>query len=556
VLENGQTIHDFIRRLRRSRKSAKQITETLIAAGYSEDLAAGLVDATLAEVAREKEPTQRPAVAQNQILVNGTWEQFKAAVLPVLSDASRRDSLFLLAGETRPVRLSPEGKIRRLGGDDLVFAVGRGPLDHGFQYVREGKSIEPVGVPVGLIKTLCARPEEFLARVDSIVRSPAAVQPGFALPSPGLDEAARTFGAFTPREVPELRPAEALGIIRDLVSEFSFRTPADFADWLAEPLSLILKDALPGMRIPAFRHRAPQAESGKTLLALVGLAAREPADSSVVFPASGSEGVPEVEKRIVAALRDRPSGLLLDNFDGWTTSDLYEALLTQGSASIRPLGTSETIHISRVPIFIVTQNPPPGGFRASTLRREAWVTLEPRAPLASRAFKRPNLEAELRENTGGLRHRFQDALVALVDNWQFLGCPPFSGPPLNGFNEWSSTIGGIIETAGVEGFLSNRAFMFQHLDAEYETRAALLETLLELFEGREFRGYDCCMQTTAFEAAFRQRGLELSDAVPETTAKAWGRVLSRLVGATGFRALLRSRQNRDKVNVYEVGHAE
>jgi hypothetical protein len=131
-----------------------------------------------------------------------------------------------------------------------------------------------------------------------------------------------------------------------------------------------------------------------------------------------------------------------------------------------------------------------------------------------------------------------------VDNWQFLGCPPFSGPPLNGFNEWSSTIGGIIETAGVEGFLSNRAFMFQHLDAEYETRAALLETLLELFEGREFRGYDCCMQTTAFEAAFRQRGLELSDVVPETTAKAWGRVLSRLVGATGFRAVLRSGKNR------------
>ncbi len=68
--------------------------------------------------------------------------------MPVLSGASRKDALFLLEGETRPVRISPEGKIRRLGGDDLVFAVGRGPLDHGFQYVREGKSIEPSGFPL------------------------------------------------------------------------------------------------------------------------------------------------------------------------------------------------------------------------------------------------------------------------------------------------------------------------------------------------------------------------------------------------------------------------
>jgi len=556
---NGQNAEQFIRQLHKSRRSPKTIISMLVAAGYSEDLAAALVVKTLAESAPEK-PAQKPPAPEpsaSEIVCNGDWKPFKDKILPILQNMTRRELLFLLEGEPRPVQLSQEGTIHRFKADELVYRVGRLPLDCGNQYVRlTAKSVESAPIPERLVKTLLARPEEIFAPVQHIVRSAAALQPGLYLPAPGLHEDTRTFGAFEPREVPPMKLTEALAFIRELVSEFEFRTPADFADWLAEPLSLLLKDALPGVRFPAFRHRAPQAESGKTLLALVGLAAREPADALTVFPAAGSEGVPEVEKRLIAALRERPAAVLLDNFDGFTTSDLYEALLTAGSATIRPLGTSETVHIAEVPVFVLTQNPPPSGFKASTLRREIWVTLEPRSPLASKAFRRPNLEADIRENRDGLRWRFQDALVALTDNWEEWGSPPFSGPPLNGFCEWSATIGGIIETAGVPGFLSNRAFMFSHLDGEFESRAALLETLLELFEGQEFRSYDCAVKTTAFEAAFRLRGLELSDAVPENTARAWGRVLSKLVGATGFRAVLRSRQNRDKVNVYEVSHAQ
>ncbi len=73
VLENGhKPFMTSSASCGKARKSAKTITETLIAAGYSEPLAAGLVDATLAEVAREKEAAPRPGLAPNQIVVNGT----------------------------------------------------------------------------------------------------------------------------------------------------------------------------------------------------------------------------------------------------------------------------------------------------------------------------------------------------------------------------------------------------------------------------------------------------------------------------------------------------
>ena len=72
------------------------------------------------------------------------------------------------------------------------------------------------------------------------------------------------------------------------------------------------------------------------------------------------------------------------------------------------------------------------------------------------------------------------------------GRPDFSGPKLGGFTEWSNIIGGILEVAGIEGFLSNLDQMYEKADEEGSQWEAFLLILKDHFQQEWFATTHIC----------------------------------------------------------------
>jgi hypothetical protein len=69
---------------------------------------------------------------------------------------------------------------------------------------------------------------------------------------------------------------------------------------------------------------------------------------------------------------------------------------------------------------------------------------------------------------GENRHELLWAFLTFVQNWLTLGRPQWSGKPLGSFESWSFVIGGVLEAAGIDGFLGNREELYKRVDTETE----------------------------------------------------------------------------------------
>jgi len=509
--------------------------------------------------ARSMKPEKETDLTSRDIPVNVSWSDFLSIVKPILIKASPGENIVLLEGEKRPVRLTRRGEVIVFGSnDEIIHALARVVQDTGCEFVRIGKGgISPTTTPISHFKSLIAKPEEFLIEIKNIVRTATAFQPGFVMPASGIELKSGLFGAFATREMKRYSVQAALEIIQDISGELQFRTQADFANFLAAAITSMVQDALGSARKPGLSINAPQPESGKSVTAALIMAARELPDSQVIIPTTkdgraAQTSTEELEKRIVAAARKRPAIICVDNADSFSGSDFIEAMLTGSTFEARILGRSESFVLPYVPFFIETKNRGDLRYKKSTLRRFVWITLEPRTALTGCRWKRPTLEDDLRDNTGGIRHLWQDALASLVWAWIDAGQSEFSGEQMNSFNRWSAVIGGILENAGITEFLGNREYQMQFVDPEFEGNFVIMETLWSLFADAPFRAFEVSRDAERFRDAFDARSLEFSEVLPDPTAKSWGRFLSKLVGKTGFPCVLRSVRNREGVNVYQL----
>ncbi|MCV2879727.1 hypothetical protein OE699_12805 [Sedimentimonas flavescens] len=93
---------------------------------------------------------------------------------------------------------------------------------------------------------------------------------------------------------------------------------------------------------------------------------------------------------------------------------------------------------------------------AELAARMLLINLDPKMekPQDRQGFKY-NLDEHVPAHAG----RYLHALLVLVQNWKAKGCPKWTGKPLGGFETHSQIIGGILEAAGIMGFLGNRVTM-------------------------------------------------------------------------------------------------
>ena len=128
-------------------------------------------------------------------------------------------------------------------------------------------------------------------------------------------------------------------------------------------------------------------------------------------------------------------------------------VITAGEVEDRLLGVSQTVVLPVRCTLAATANNPT--LSDEMARRTARIRLDAGVefPENRKGFRHTDLLAWARANRGDLIW----ASLTLARAWICAGRPTDGVAPLGGFESWSRVMGGILEVAGIEGFLGNVA---------------------------------------------------------------------------------------------------
>jgi len=233
-------------------------------------------------------------------------------------------------------------------------------------------------------------------------------------------------------------------LINDVLVDFCFKDHASIAHALALMILPVVRPAIDGAT-PLHVIDAPIMNSGKSKLAEALLL--------VTQPEVEGQGAPKTEeewtKSLVTSLRYLPSYVFFDDLGGKLESNELNGVLTSKRWSGRLLGTNDKMKVPITAAWIVTSN----NIKLSPdlSERSIWIRLDTGMPDPGRRteFKHPDLKWIRRENA-----KILSAVLCIVEHGARKNFP-FTGRKHNKYSEWSSVIGGILESCGVTGFMSN-----------------------------------------------------------------------------------------------------
>lgn len=315
-------------------------------------------------------------------------------------------------------------------------------------------------LPLDVVKTVYHRAAHHLPPTPEIVRTPIHAGTGELLIQDGwrpdlalyLEQGSLQVPAISAEPAAE-EVAEALSFLRgDLLKGFPFldfdgagverRGPSE-AHALAMLLTPFARRLFEGHR-PVFWVSKPTPGTGGTKLG--GMLGRIMDGRPPVPMAYAAGNDAENEKRLIAAALERRTILFFDDVKRFDSRPIIQAV-TSHVISGRLLGGNDLLQAPNNFLIIGGGNNtffgPEMGRRVVTIRLNAKT-----ADLASREFSH-DAENWVVEN----RAEIIWALLTLVQNWIAQDRPKFTTRRLVSFEGWSETVGGILQAAGVEGFL-------------------------------------------------------------------------------------------------------
>jgi hypothetical protein len=270
----------------------------------------------------------------------------------------------------------------------------------------------------------------------------------------------------------------ALEVVEDAICDFPFDDKGSKANALAAILTPIVRPAIEGPTpLALFDATAPG--TGKSLLAeIVSIIATGREGAMMTVPKNRDEW----RKKITSVLLASPPVVVFDNVSNRLDADELMSVLSAETWSDRLLGLSKQITIPIRCAWIVTANNVQ--LEGQMVRRSYWVRMDAKLarPEDREEFKHPFLKRHVKEQRGDLLA----ALLTLARSWFVNGKQPPDVKPLGGFESWTIVIGGILQNAGVKGFLANRDQLHQQSDDETQFWESLLSQLATVFKGNPF----------------------------------------------------------------------
>ncbi len=222
----------------------------------------------------------------------------------------------------------------------------------------------------------------------------------------------------------------------------------------------------------------PTPGTGASLISqIIGLISegRDPAINSM--PATEEEW----KKQIISLLINGRPSVILDNIEGRLKSPALAALLTTQEYSDRLLGTNENVTYTHRMVWIGNGNNITLG--GDLPRRSYWSRMDSesvRPWMDDKEYTHPDLRKWTMDNRGYILA----SILTITRSWIQAGRPKPSEniPKIGGFEQWRDVIGGILEHAGIDGFLGNLQLMYDTTDTETPQWDLFAETWFKTFK--------------------------------------------------------------------------
>ncbi len=410
---------------------------------------------------------------------------------------------------------------------DVEKAHLRGRLDRAANYFRRGQETDiAVPPPVEVVEDILALPSAQwgIPPLEFVIEVPTLRPDGTILAARGYDPVSRMIYAPAPdfqmEPIPEYvdgdQLREAVALIDEAIGDFPYAEEKDSkgAVMIANPsranvfgllLTPIVRPAIAGV-VPMALIDAPQAGTGKSLLVdLFAVITTGRAAAMMPFPRQEEE----MQKTIGSTLLAGASLICFDNIEGILQSPNLALALTAREYQARILGVSENMVAPNRATWVATgNNIRPSG---DMPRRCYHIRLDAKKsrPYQGREFKHADLLNWARE----ARPQLLRALLIIARAWYQRTVKLPVEDLWGSFEDWHRTIGGILRSVGVQGFLSNlQAFLNEADDMAVQWEAFLRELTVG---GRAFAAYG------ELEAAYGPRWFKagmLTAALREATA--------------------------------------
>ena len=308
-----------------------------------------------------------------------------------------------------------------------------------------------------------------LPEVTRFARSPIFTNQGSLIVTPGYHASSQIFllpHGFDLGIIPEKPTAEEVEAARNLLLEMIFNFPfdgdSDRANALALPFERLMREMIRGP-LPINLFDATTSGSGKGLLArsLLGIT------NTACHAWPEVENDAEMRKALTSFFMEGAEVVLIDNVKHKIKSGPLALATTEPEWTDRLLSLNRKIVVKILNSWVMTANNP--ALEKDFLRRCNRIRLAPKMEHPENrppgAFKHGNLPGWCVEHRNALLR----ALIILVQNWIAKGKPPPKRvPSLGSYESWSAVIGGILESAGIEGFQANRV-QFENDAGDFET---------------------------------------------------------------------------------------
>lgn len=388
----------------------------------------------------------------------------------------------------------------------------------------------------GTMAATLSRAGEF-AQLDRMAHAPFARPDGSIVTTPGYDAATRTILIMDPEldgiEVPENpSPAKITAARELLLTEWLGDFPLDAECDRANLLALLVTPAIRGMvpRAPLAVIDGLQMGVGKNLLAdclltvYTGHAAK---------PMNWVSEPDELRKQITSAFREGSEFFVFDEAHTLEGAPLAQAL-TAETWQDRILGVSTMANFpNRVTWLSLGNNVQVKG---DITRRVYRIALRPTyanpqdRPASS--FRHPGTSGlDLGSWTRKHRRELLTAILTLTRAWFAQGQPvPQRGVSFGSFETWERTVGGIVETAGLTGFLDNLTVWRSESDFDTTYWIQHLDWLREQFPDKPFKTADVKTRANTIGTDLYAAPPRLDDPTEKAYGKSLGEAYSRLRG--------------------------
>ena len=349
--------------------------------------------------------------------------------------------------------------------EDAVFGLLARTAD--WHRATEEADVE-TSPPRDAARDMLAYPDLHLPVLEGVIRTPVFGRQGELILAEGYHPDDRLWLTRDSRldwgavaEVPTAGHVAAARdlLLDDLLVDFPFVDASDRAHAVAALILPFVRRMVDGPT-PMHLIEAPTMGSGKGLLAnLISITATGAACEARTLP----ENEDEIRKMLTAELMKGRPIILLDNANDrrQVHSSALASVLTSVRWTDRKLGESAMASATNHAVWLMTANNP--NLHLELTRRCIRIRIDPRVdrPWKRTSFKHPEIATWAQDHRAAL----VASVLTLIRAWMAAG-KPLGRERLGSFERWSAMLGGILEVAGIPGFLANLDELYEAADVE------------------------------------------------------------------------------------------